>query len=286
MPSHSQQQKRNGLFWTAKLPELPPLHFFGALHFGTEQMYPLPQVLEDAYHADNAVAFETNLGELSTPQFNAMMTDMGRQSDGTHLSQNLKPDTWKALSAISLKLGYSPEYIDTLQSWYCASSLTSAALKLAGLNSHLGIDGYIFQRSVIEQKPVICLETPQKQLELLASINPETDEIFIQHTVKDLADMAKFSHEMLDFWLEGNAKGLAKLVEDGFENNDSLQKLMLEDRNRQWFNKLHNANAQNLSVLSVVGAGHLVGPNSILNLFREYGYVVTVGTSCTKNNLQ
>ena len=219
MHSHCQQQKRNGLFWTAKLPELPPLHFFGALHFGTEQMYPLPQVLEDAYQSDDAIAFETNLGELSTPRFNAMMTDMGRQPDGARLSNNLKPDTWNSLSAISLKLGYSPEYIDTLQSWYCASVLTSAALRMAGLNSHLGIDGFIFQRSVMEQRPVICLETPQKQLELLASINPETDEVFIQHTIHELADMAKFSHEMLNYWLDGNAKGLARLVADGFETH-------------------------------------------------------------------
>ena len=278
MHPHCQQQKRNGLFWTAKLPELPPLHFFGALHFGTEQMYPLPQVLEDAYQADDAIAFETNLGELSTPRFNAMMTDMGRQPNAARLSQNLKPETWNSLSAIALKLGYSPDYIDTLQSWYCASVLTSAALRLAGLNSHLGIDGYIFQRSVIEQRPVICLETPQKQLELLASINPETDEIFIQHTIRELADMAKFSHEMLDYWLDGNAKGLARLVADGFENNNELQKLMLEDRNRQWFDKLHSANLQNMSVLSVVGAGHLVGPDSILNLFQKNGYVVTAGS--------
>ena len=277
MHPHNQQQKRSGLFWTAKLPELPPLHFFGALHFGTEEMYPLPQVLEDAYRNDNAIAFETNLGELGTPQFNAMMTEMGRQPDNMRLSRNLSPDTWRSLSDIALKLGYTPEYIDTLQSWYCASVLTSAALRQAGLNSHLGIDGYIFQRSVYEQRPVICLETPQKQLELLASINPETDEVFIQHTIHELADMAKFSHEMLDYWLEGNAKGLAKLVSDGFENNNELQKLMLEDRNRQWFDKLHSANAQNLSVLSVVGAGHLVGPDSILHLFRDHGYAITAG---------
>ena len=283
MHPHCQQQKRNGLFWTAKLPELPPLHFFGALHFGTEEMYPLPQMLEDAYLADDAIAFETNLGELSTPRFNAMMTDMGRQPNGSHLSQNLKAETWNSLSAISLKLGYSPEYIDTLQSWYCASVLTSAALRLAGLNSHLGIDGYIFQRSVMEQRPVICLETPQKQLELLASINPETDEVFIQHTIRELADMAKFSHEMLEYWLDGNAKGLARLVADGFENNNELQKLMLEDRNRQWFDKLHSANLQNMSVLSVVGAGHLVGPDSILNLFKTNGYVVTAGSQPQKD---
>ena len=137
-----------------------------------------------------------------------MMTDMGRQPDGSRLSNNLKQDTWNRLSAISLKLGYSPEYIDTLQSWYCASVLTSAALRMAGLNSHLGIDGFIFQRSVMEQRPIICLETPQKQLELLASINPETDEIFIQHTIHELADMAKFSHEMLEYWLDGNSKAV------------------------------------------------------------------------------
>ena len=130
----------------------------------------------------------------------------------------------------------------------------------------------------MEQRPVICLETPQKQLELLASINPETDEVFIQHTIRELADMAKFSHEMLDYWLDGNAKGLARLVADGFENNNELQKLMLEDRNRQWFDKLHSANLQNMSVLSVVGAGHLVGPDSILNLFQKNGYVVTAGS--------
>ncbi|MBR5839997.1 MAG: TraB/GumN family protein, partial [Victivallales bacterium] len=88
---------------------------------------------------------------------------------------------------------------------------------------------------------------------------------------------------MLDYWLDGNAKGLARLVADGFENNNDLQKLMLEDRNRQWFDKLHSANQQNMSVLSVVGAGHLVGPDSILNLFKTNGYVITAGSQPQKD---
>ncbi|MBQ2336080.1 MAG: TraB/GumN family protein, partial [Victivallales bacterium] len=44
-----------------------------------------------------------------------------------------------------------------------------------------------------------------------------------------------------------------------------------------------SANLQNMSVLSVVGAGHLVGPDSILNLFQKNGYAVTAGSQPHQN---
>lgn len=274
--SHPNRNERKpGLFWMAKRPGFAPLHFFGALHFGTEAMYPLPEILIDAYCKADAIAFETNLAELATPSFNAMMSHMGRQPEGTTLEQCLQPDTWGKLVAVANTLGYSSDSVNDMKSWYAASVLTSAALRKAGLNSYLGIDGFVFQQAHADAKKIICLETPRQQLELLAEINTATDEAFMQHTIEELNDMVKFSHQMLDLWLAGDAKGLAKLVADGFKDNNKLRKRMLEDRNQHWFDELHHANESGLSVLAVVGTGHLVGDNSLLNLFNDNGYQIT-----------
>lgn len=267
-------RRRNLLFWECRHPKRPPMYFYGALHFGTPEMYPLPPQVEHAYELCDAVAFETDLDAISGIDFHNRLRTLGTTRDGDRLSDALSPETWSALAQTARELGYQPEYIDGCQSWYCASLLTSAALQRAGLASHLGIDGFIFSRATgtISPRKIITLETPETQLALLSGINNESDEDFINATIREVNDMDKFSHSLLKLWLDGNAAKLAALVSENFRTDNRQQSRMLTKRNRCWKNILADVNRAAQSVLTVIGAGHLVGTGNLVSLFLEDGY--------------
>ncbi|HQL09001.1 MAG TPA: TraB/GumN family protein [Lentisphaeria bacterium] len=262
------------LLWRAQKNGALPLFFFGALHFGTPEMYPLPQIVEDAFRDCGVTAFETDLGTIASPAFHALMAKAGTMPEGHSLAGQLSADTWQGLCQRAQSLGYHDSTISRLRSWYCASLLTSSALQLSGMASQLGVDSYLFARAKAQDKIILCLEQPDEQLQLLSSINSASDDEFIQNTLAEIDNMPAFTQHMLQIWLRGDAAELAALISSGFEGNNALQKRMLQTRNRSWFQQLHAANHEGKAVLSVVGAGHLVGDNSLLEFFRHHGYDV------------
>lgn len=245
---------------------------FGALHFGTADMFPLPDNLLDAYRTARTVAFETDLGELASPAFNNAMRELGSQPPEHSLQDDLSPKIWQDLLSVAESLGYYETTLAPCKPWYCASLLTSAALRQAGLSSYLGIDAFLFRQAQQDDKDILCLETPQRQLDLLSQINHKTNDDFIRQTIAELRDMPSFSAKMLRLWLEQNAEALAELIADGFADNSDLQQNMLDCRNRLWYQKLDQAAHNGHHVLAVVGAGHLVGHASLVELFRSHGY--------------
>ncbi len=264
-----------GILRQAHAPSHGTVTLFGALHFGSDDMYPLPDRLEHARQTADAFAFETDLEALATFDFNDAMRRRGRLPDGQRLHHSLLPQTWQQLAAEATRLGFPPDLLDACRAWYAASLLTSAALRLTGLNSQLGIDTVIFRQAAAQKRPIICLETPEHQLELLADINRQPDEDFIRQTLAELRDMPTFTATMLDLWLHQQDDKLAALIADGFAGNSPLQAQMLDERNHRWFETLDHASADHRSVLAVVGAGHLIGPGSLMHLFSQAGYRIS-----------
>jgi uncharacterized protein YbaP (TraB family) len=262
------------LFWRAQKKNWPPLFFFGALHFGTPEMYPLPACVEDAFQACELIAFETDLAYIASPVFHATMAKAGRLPEGDSLAQSLTAETWQELCRYAQALGYHESSIEQLHSWYCASLLTSSALQRSGLASQLGIDSYLFARAKEQHKNILCLEKADEQLQLLSSIKVGDDEEFIQNTLSELANMPSFTQHMLQIWLRGDAAELGSFIQNSFESNKPLQQRMLRRRDRNWFQQLNAACHEGKIILSVVGAGHLVGEHSLLDLFGQHGYEI------------
>ena len=97
----------------------------------------------------------------------------------------------------------------------------------------------------------------------LAEINTATDVLSCNIPSRNSTTWS-IPHQMLDLWLAGDER-TRQTRRRWFKDNNKLRKRMLEDRAQHWFDELHHANESGLSVLAVVGTGHLVGDNSLLN---------------------
>ena len=262
------------LLWTATRPGAPPVAFFGVLHFGVPDMYPLPPSVENAYDAADMAAFETDLRQVSSPAFAASIQARGVLPPDESLPNKLSASTWQRLLTAAASLGNSSPLLSTLTPWYCSSTLTSAALRRNGLASALGLDTYLFSRATAENKAIHCLETPEQQLALLASISAESDETLILNLLDELEAMPEFSRHLLTLWRQGDAAPLARLISRSFTNHPDQQERMLKNRNDAWFSQLERLNNHGHRIFVAVGAGHLVGRGSLISLFRRRHFKV------------
>lgn len=85
---------------------------------------------------------------------------------------------------------------------------------------------------------------------------------------------AKDLSTIRDAWAAGNASALDSLLNRHLDKAPSLRNALLTSRNRNWIPKLDILITGNDDALVVVGAGHLVGKDGVIELLRAKGYTI------------
>ena len=80
--------------------------------------------------------------------------------------------------------------------------------------------------------------------------------------------------DLVKLWKAGNAKGLHELLFKSFKDYPDLYDRLLIQRNKKWVEEIETLMRENKNILFVVGAGHLVGPESVVDLLKKRGYKV------------
>jgi uncharacterized protein YbaP (TraB family) len=79
---------------------------------------------------------------------------------------------------------------------------------------------------------------------------------------------------MLAYWESGDGENLYHLLNKSFEKHPDLRDKLLTQRNKRWVSGIEALLKEDKNVLVIVGAGHLVGPDSLVDLLQDKGYSV------------
>ena len=79
---------------------------------------------------------------------------------------------------------------------------------------------------------------------------------------------------MLKAWSHGDVEGIAKTFDRDFSTSPPLQQALIHQRNANWSKWIEQRMAQPGAVMVAVGAGHLAGKDSVLEMLKKDGYSV------------
>ena len=79
---------------------------------------------------------------------------------------------------------------------------------------------------------------------------------------------------MIAAWRTGDTSTLEKLLAEGTEEAPEIRERLLVERNRNWIPHIEQCLAADDKCFVVVGAAHLVGPDSVVDLLQKAGYKV------------
>jgi hypothetical protein len=96
-------------------------------------------------------------------------------------------------------------------------------------------------------------------------------EAFLRQTLRDLEVIEEMADEMVASWKTGDAKQLQSLMSISFKEYPEIYERLVAKRNSEWMAKLKNLLNLDKNVLVIVGAGHLVGSESVLELLKQQG---------------
>jgi uncharacterized protein YbaP (TraB family) len=239
-------------------------YILGTMHMGVDPESRIPDYVWKKLDESTTFAMETDLSD-------AAKLDVLRK-DGSSLEAELGPAYWKKLEeAIGVQeaarlRGFKPMIPATL-------------LSMRGLQQTPPMDGVMHARATNQKKNIVFLESIESQGAVLEKwMNAKA----LKDMLDDLPAGEKRSKAMLAAYIAGDENRILALNEDekaDFLKHGRTQKEydeQMEDilfhRNASWIpviEKIHGG------AFIAVGAMHLIGPKSVLELLQQKGYKVT-----------
>jgi uncharacterized protein YbaP (TraB family) len=148
-------------------------------------------------------------------------------------------------------------------------------LKKMGLDSEYGLDKHFFTLARQSGKKIVALETVDFQMDLMTGFSKEEGELLVKTTLRDVDTLQNDLGDMLKAWQTGDAVKLEKLLNEAKADAPIIFKRLVTDRNRNWLPKIEElVNGKENSIV-IVGAGHLVGNESVVDLLKKKGYKIS-----------
>ena len=271
--SAAAQESTKSCLWSVQ-SETNTIYLFGSLHVLKPDVYPLATAIESAYAASQKIVFETDLAAMTDPEFQMKMLSAGLYPEGQSLFEKLSGSTREKLEKKLTELGLPKEQFARFKPWFMAVTLSALELQRMGFNPAYGIDMYFYGKAKQNQKKIGSLEPIGYQLDLLSNMELQTQIAFLEQTLKDLELVTKLAQDMVKFWQRGESDNLYQLLYKSFKNHPQIYDRLLVRRNQNWIEQIQTLLQGTETTLVIVGAGHLVGPNSVVALLEERGYTL------------
>jgi uncharacterized protein YbaP (TraB family) len=122
--------------------------------------------------------------------------------------------------------------------------------------------------------PRRALETVTYQFDRLDGLGATLQETSLKAMLADIDVQAKNVETLASAWRSGDTVTVERLLMEGFTDAPEIAERLLYERNRNWVEPVERCLTEDARCFVVVGAAHLVGPKSLIDLLKERKHVV------------
>lgn len=251
------------------------VYMLGSIHLLSPDAYPLPQPVQRAYADAERVYFETSLDSLMARQQEMAMR--GMYPAGKSLRSELPADLYAQVEAAApglAALGVTMPVLDRMEPWMVALLFQSVEWQKAGMLPEHGVDMHFSGRAKQDGKPVGGFESVDFQLGLFDNMSAEEQADFLRQSLEDLSETSEQMRRVVAAWRAGDAEAIDAIMNESMGEAPELYARMLTDRNAAWVPQIEQMLRGSDDVLVVVGAAHLVGEHSVVEMLRQRGHSV------------
>lgn len=256
------------------------VYLLGSIHFADSSFYPLRKEIEDAFNAADTLVVELDINSIGAADYNSLLLQKGVYSDGTTIRDVISEQTWLELQQHLKQLNINYDALKSYRPGMLVLTLSSLQATHMGLDPQLGIDIHFMQQAKQQAKSVVALETLEQQFDLFLDV-PDGD-LLLKESLYMLDESGHMMTDLAFYWKQGDEGQMSRLLfEDAVKDYPAFSKIydrLIYDRNRQMAVKIDAMLKQKApgkaSYFIVVGTGHLIGEQGIVNLLREKGYDV------------
>jgi uncharacterized protein YbaP (TraB family) len=253
------------------------IYLFGTLHVGRPDFYPLNAAITRPLAAAGRVWFELDFSDLGALQ---RMASAGEYTDGTTLDQKLPPALMRRVEAALGRQGTSSGSLHTKKPWAVVAELVMVDAEQLGYSPIFAADIYLATIAQLLGKPISGLESIDEQVAALSAMNDDEQKAEVEAVVATIEDGR--SGAELKTLVEAWARGDRTALESAFRATEgdlpptlrNMKRRLFDERNAKMADKIASILRSGTPSYVAIGAGHLVGAGSVVELLRKQGFTV------------
>jgi hypothetical protein len=261
-----------GLLWKAT-SGATTVYLAGSLHFGSEDMYPLPQEMEDAFQASSVLVIEVDPNGVTPSKVLSLVTTAGVYPPGDTLWNHVSGRTRSLLPAFAAQQGLSAEMLSRLKPWAVNLMLAAHMMQEEGMRPDLGIDMH-FMGEAGTAKRIEALETVDQQMRALVETPESENALSLEETVTDPERAKQMLGRMKAAWVAGDTAALEAVVFEDLRKTPESRKRLLDERNVSMTAAIARYLKGSEPCFVVVGSAHLLGKDGIVSRLTARGFSV------------
>jgi uncharacterized protein YbaP (TraB family) len=250
------------------------VYLLGSVHILPSSAYPLKPALQRAFDQSQRVVFEINLARVTSRNVTEEFKRTGFYPPDETLAEHVSPGTSAILRRTLPRLGISWESVQPLRPWFLAELVSSRYLETMGFHADLGVDEYFYRQARARRKEIQGLETLRDQAHILTGFTDRQSEEYLRSTLAGLPAYSALLSVVITAWQNGQIDLLDRLLNQNERSDPRAFRLLFADRNAKWLPAIEGFTHNRENVLVVVGTGHLVGSDGVVETLRRRGYNV------------
>lgn len=247
----------------------------GSCHVLRKSDYPLPEEFESAYDDADQVIFESDIEALMSQEIQLLLLSKGMYTGGDTLEKKLSKKSYASLVKYCNDRSMSIDLFQSFKPWMVAMTFLVLELGKNGITPADGLDMYFSNKAKKDGKPTGGLEDVYKHIELVSSFEEEFDDSIIESFIQEVEKVQVIMEDLIKFWRAGDEVEIDEYISENMRKEfPKLYKRLIIDRNRDWIPHLETLMDSGKRTLVIVGVGHLVGKESVINLLKSKGYKI------------
>jgi uncharacterized protein len=278
------------VLWTCTLPSHAdtPLHslwelhgkhntvfLLGSIHVLRPGDYPLSPVVMQAYTSSKSLLMEINLADMDLEQLQAEMLASAMLPEGKSLPGVLGPQRYSRAESLARDVGVELATFDQFAPWFAAEAISQLQLLQLGFQPTSGVEMYFLERARSDGKSIAGLETVHDQIALFEGLSLDAQAEYLVASLEQAHELPKQVDDMVHAWQRGDTVWFDDQLKSELGRDPVLYQSVLAARNRKWIPKIEALLNDDKNYLVIVGTGHLVGRNSVIDLLKKDGVGAT-----------
>ena len=251
------------------------VYVLGSLHFSKKEIYPLSEKIEKAFGESEILVVEADVNDIKKIDIQKLM-ERAIYPENDTLEKHVSPEIYERVVKETKGLGIPVEVLKKQKPWFLAMTLVALESLKLGFDPNLGIDKYFLSKAEGGKK-ILELESLDFQVNLLSGFSDKDQELFLLYTLKDLGILEQELEELTKAWTSGDTKAMESILTRSISEDKRLASIfekVVYERNRKMASKVEDFFRTGETYFVIVGAGHLVGDQGIIEILKRKGYLV------------
>ena len=257
-------QSRKSFLWRVQ-SKANAVYLLGSIHYLKKEMYPLDEKIERAFDWSDILVVETNIDDIKKGDIQKLVAGAFFQGDDI-LEKHISAETFELLKKELTNLNLPLEVFNKQRPWFLALTLASLETLKLGFDPNYGVDKYFLSKAK-GKKRILELESFDYQVNLFSQLSEKNQDLLLLYALKDIHVLKRELDQLVEAWTLGDAKGVESILTRSLSEDNRLAPIyekLIYQRNRKMVSKIEDFLQTNETYFVIVGAGHLVGRQGIV----------------------